>query len=307
MSLFLWLACAALLLLGAGLEMWRRAALRAQHQATRAFIERQVAANVPSREAGAQAGPTWRARQQARPWEGFFERAGVLPSPGFYAQWLIPAAVVAALALLIGGVLSAAVALALYTLLVYFRFWFKAEKRYQVIVRQLPSFLDSMVRLLTVGNSLPAAFQTAAGNTEDPLAGLLQRAAAQVQAGMDLDMALVQVARVHRIDELFLFAAIVDLSTRFGGRADQILARMAAFMRDREQAQQELSSLSSETRVSAWVLALLPICVAGFLMVVNPGFFEPMLYTSSGQQMLLIGLGLELLGGFLLYRLAKSI
>lgn len=306
MSAILWVGCIALLLIAGGLELWRRGHVQARRHASAEFAERQMAYAVPRTATDDPIGRLMPQRKP-RPWEFFFERAGVIPTPGFYARlvglWLLLAVV----ALLFSGILAAFVVAVLFAVLVYFRYWFKASKRYQAIVRQLPPFLDNMVRLLTIGNSLGAAFQAAAGNTEAPLRDLLASAVRQVQAGAELDASLRQVARVHGIEELFLFSAVVDLSMRFGGRADQVLARMAGFMRDREQAQQELIAMSSETRMSAWVLALLPVCVSGFLMVTNPAFFEPMLTQPTGQKILLTGLVLECVGGFALYKLAKSI
>ncbi|VVD68586.1 type II secretion system F family protein [Pandoraea soli] len=305
-AIVLWVIGIALLLIAAGLELWRRTHQRVRAQATSAFLERQLAQNAP--RFAANEGDAARApRRKSLPWEFFFERAGVQTDPMFYTTLVAPGLLLVMLFWMWHGPLSAIVVLLMYAVGTVLRYWFKAARRHRNIVRQLPIFLDGMVRMLTVGNSLPAAFQTAAGNADMPLRELLDRAVRQVQAGVDLDVALKQIARVYHVEEIYLFASVVDLSTRFGGRADQILSRMAGFMRDREQAQAELYALSSETRLSAWVLAALPIIVSAVLMLLNPKFFEPMFQEASGQRLLAIGLGLEVFGGFLLYRLAKSL
>ena len=51
-----------------------------------------------------------------------------------------------------------------------------------------------------------------------------------------------------------MVAAVVSIALRFGGRSDQVLERMAAFMRDVSQARSELSASSAEIRLSAWIL-----------------------------------------------------
>ena len=305
-AVVLWVICIALLLIAAGLELWRRTHQRVRAQATSAFLDRQLAQNAPRFAAG-EGSIARTPRRKSLPWEFFFERAGVQPNPMFYATLVAPGLLLVLVFWAWHGPLSAIVILLMYAVGTVMRYWFKAARRHRNIVRQLPIFLDGMVRMLTVGNSLPAAFQTAAGNADMPLRELLDRAVRQVQAGVDLDVALKQIARVYHVEEIYLFASVVDLSTRFGGRADQILSRMAGFMRDREQAQSELYALSSETRMSAWVLAALPIVVSAVLMLLNPKFFEPMFQEGSGQKLLAIGLGLEVFGGFLLYRLAKSL
>jgi tight adherence protein B len=66
-------------------------------------------------------------------------------------------------------------------------------------------------------------------------------------------------------------------------------------------------ALSAETRLSAWVLGLLPLVVAGGLFVMNAGYILLMWRDPMGKAMLLTALGLEVVGALLLYRLAKSI
>jgi tight adherence protein B len=78
-------------------------------------------------------------------------------------------------------------------------------------------------------------------------------------------------------------------------------------MRDLSQARQELKAITAETRLSAWVIGLLPLAVATFMTLTNPAFFMPMFTQPLGHKVLLMALGLELLGGGLLYRLAKSL
>ncbi|MGH8809394.1 MAG: type II secretion system F family protein, partial [Noviherbaspirillum sp.] len=136
---------------------------------------------------------------------------------------------------------------------------------------------------------------------------VLERASRLMQAGMELEHALHQEARIYKLVELDLVASVVGVAARFGGRADIVLERMAAFMRDLEQAQQELFALSAETRVSAWVMGLLPVGVGAFIVIFNNDMFVKMWTDPVGKHML-IGAGvLEVAGVCWLYRLVKSV
>ncbi|MBD8898942.1 type II secretion system F family protein [Rhodanobacter sp. DHG33] len=199
------------------------------------------------------------------------------------------------------------VMLALYAVLVWLWLRARIEKQQKQILRQLPDFLDGMVRLASIGNSLPMAFQVTTNSVQMPLRAVLDRAMSSVRAGHDLDRALQLAARPYRLHALELLHVVLGTGMRMGGRADQILQRMSDFMRDLEQAQQELRAITSETRMSAWVLGLLPVITATFMTLTNPTFFNPMFHQPLGHTILLIALGLELLGSFLLYRLAKSL
>ncbi len=211
----------------------------------------------------------------------------------------------AALAGAFGGLPAAAGALVATGLLSAFAAGLRRQRRRQRIVAQLPAFLDMLVRLVTIGHSLQSAFPQALAGAREPLANQLGNAAALVRAGVDLDQALAQSARGSGIPELHLLASVTGLGLRYGGRADLVLERMAAFMRDREQAEQELAAMSAETRLSAWVLGLLPVLVGSAIVVLNAGYFARMWADPTGRWLLLGALALQATGAVLLYRLAR--
>jgi tight adherence protein B len=107
--------------------------------------------------------------------------------------------------------------------------------------------------------------------------------------------------------QLYLVAAVVAVAMRFGGRSDQILDRMSAFMRDVEQARDELSALSAEVRLSAWVLALLPLGLAAFIILFNNALFMTMWHDPIGVRLLLGAVVLQVGGSYWLYRMARAI
>jgi tight adherence protein B len=181
----------------------------------------------------------------------------------------------------------------------------RAQKRYERISRQLPVFLDGIVRLITIGNSVPAAFQAALTSTEAPLRDCLDRVSRMLRSGVDIDVALKNVAVAYKVRELELVGSVLRISVKYGGRSDVMLERMAALMRDLEQAERELIAMSTETRLSSWVLGLLPSLLGGFVMITNPTYFEAMWNDAFGRKLVLSALALQVLGGFLLYRLAR--
>ncbi|RQO45645.1 secretion system protein [Variovorax sp. KBW07] len=205
----------------------------------------------------------------------------------------------------LGGGPAAIGALLMLLILAAFAIWLRLQKYRRQLVSQLPAFIDAMVRLITIGNSTQASFQLAITTTRAPLRAYLERAASLVRAGVDLDRALHQTATHARIEELYLLASILGLGVRYGGRADLLLERVGNFMRDREQAEHELVAMSSETRLSAWILGVLPVAVGLAIVILNPDYFMRMWQDSTGQMLVFGAVGLQLLGAALLYRLAR--
>lgn len=208
-------------------------------------------------------------------------------------------------AALVGGLLAVGATLIACVMFIYFLLAVRANKRRQLIVRQLPLFLDGIVRLITLGNSVPAAFQAALQSTEAPLRECLDYVSRMLRTGVEIDRALSQVAVIYGVRELELVGAVLRLSVKYGGRADVMLDRMASFMRDLEQAERELVAMSAETRLSSWVLAMLPIGIGGFLILSNPSYFASMWFDPTGRLLVYLAFGLQVAGAYLLYRLAS--
>lgn len=244
----------------------------------------------------------------ALPWDAALLRAGMTPGWRAPLLALVPGLALAGFAAMrLGTGWAFPLTLLLYALVAWLLLQRRIGRLQQKLIRQLPDFLDNLVRLTALGNSLQMSFQTASTQTVAPLRDLLDTTLRNARGGMDLDRALAQAAAPWRVEALEVLAVVLGVCVRIGGRSDQVLQRLSDFMRDLDQAQQELKATTSETRMSAWVLALLPPISALLMALVSPGFFEPMLREPQGHKILLAALGLELVGGFLLYRLAKSL
>ena len=126
-----------------------------------------------------------------------------------------------------------------------------------------------------------------------------------LRTGVEIDRALQHVGELYRVSEFELVGSVLRLSVKYGGRADTMLDRMASFMRDLEQAERELSAMSAETRLSSWVLALLPLGIGVFLILSNPHYFASMWHDGAGRQLVYLAFGLQVVGIFLLYRLVR--
>ncbi|MCC8391172.1 type II secretion system F family protein [Paraburkholderia sp. MMS20-SJTR3] len=232
-------------------------------------------------------------------------RAGLADAKGPLTLGALLVLALCGWAALAGGLMAFCATLAVCAMGFYFLLTIRAAKRRQQIVRQLPLFLDGIVRLITLGNSVPAAFQAALQSTEAPLRDCLDYVSRMLRTGVEIDRALSQVAAIYGVRELELVGAVLRLSVKYGGRADVMLDRMASFMRDLEQAERELVAMSAETRLSSWVLAMLPVGIGGFLILSNPKYFASMWFDPSGRQLVYLAFGLQLVGAYLLYRMTR--
>jgi tight adherence protein B len=323
------IAMLALMFAAAGLALWHRA-LRARERAQAArFVERQVQAAARPSPGPAQApgrGPrvdasangsagtppagvikraAYEGARFASMLDNLMRRAGVRKPRALITATLAATACLAPWAAMRAGAAFGAGVVVLALVGVYAWLSWRAQKRRQQIVRQLPIFLDGIVRLIVIGHSVPSAFQASLMSAEAPLRECLDRAVPMLRTGMEIDHALAAVARMYHVRELELVGSVLRVSVKYGGRSDVMLDRMSALMRDLEQADRELSALSTETRMSSWVLGLLPIVLGLAVIVMNPRYFNTMWVDPLGKRLVYTAIGLQMVGGWLLYRLAK--
>ena len=294
----------ALLCLAGAAEAWRLADRQRNQELSRGAVDRQLRASTPS--TGQIPAPSESAYEM--PWDGLLARAG-LP-PGVRIPLLVVAvglALASAVALRLDSLWMIPITLGLYAIVLGFLMHRKIERRQRQIMRQVPDFLEHMVRLTALGNSLAMAFQNAAAHVPPPLRPILDSTLSATRAGMDLERALALAAQPQGLRMLEVLASVLGIGLKVGGRADQILQRMSDFMRDLEQAQQELVATTSETRASAWVIGMLPPLCALMMALTSPDFFTPMVEQPLGQKLLILAALMEAIGAFLLYRLARSL
>ncbi|MFT4246419.1 MAG: type II secretion system F family protein [Pseudomonas sp.] len=310
MSLALLLLSVALLCLAGGIELWWNVTARQRQRTAANHVATRLGTTAPAASPSANA-PRARATvpQQALPaWRALLRRADLRDHPSTLVLLALPGIVLTTGTWLrMHSLIFAVLALVLYVFAAALWLRRRIEHQRQQLLRQLPDFLENMVRLAGIGNSLSIAFQTSTAQVVPPLRPLLDTALVYTRGGMDLDRALQQAARPYRLQALETLSVILGTSLRIGGRSDQILQRMSDFLRDLEQVQQELTATTSETRMSAWVIGLLPPAMALLMALFSPDFFRPMLEQAFGHKLMIAALLLEGLGALLLYRLAKSL
>ncbi|KVK85980.1 type II secretion system F family protein [Burkholderia cepacia] len=329
-SATVWVLAIAMLCVAAAMMLWRHAETRRVRTDAKRFIDSRLEPGAragvgaqaarPSAAGAARAVPTQpgvaRSASSDTLWKRWYamaseyltnleSRAGIEDARGKTLVALVVLVAIAAVAGNRGGALASFAALACGSSILGVWLASRIQRRRLKIVRQIPSFLDGIVRLVTLGNSVPAAFQSALLTTEEPLRGCLDHVSRMLRGGVEIDRAMVHVAKIYRTEEFELVGSVLRLSVKYGGRADVMLERMAVFMRDLEQAERELTAMSAETRLSAFVLVMLPIGIGSFIIVSNPKYLHGMWNDPGGRTLLMLAFLLQLAGSVWLYRMAR--
>lgn len=239
--------------------------------------------------------------------EQLFWRAGMEIRESHVVMALSVTGLIMLITFLMQGLLAAltvplVIAVGIYTFL-----WQRANSRIKAILAQLPLFLDQVLRALGTGRSMESALQLAVSETPDPLHEIFNRVLRMNQLGNDLGEAIMDAAHLYRVQELYLVALAIRVNRTYGSSVRDLLSNIVKMIHDREAARRELRTMTGETRVTAWVLGMLPIFIAGYILMMNPDYMLSMWEDDGGRIMLITATAFQLVGGFTLWRMIKSI
>ena len=174
-------------------------------------------------------------------------------------------------------------------------------KRLIRIEQQLPDALDLMGRALRAGHAFPTAFKMVGDEMAAPLAGEFRAAFDEVNFGVAMPDALMNLATRVPSTDLRYFVIAVLIQRETGGNLSELLDNISSIIRDRIKLMGQIRVLSAEGKMSGWVLSLLPFCAALAINFSNPTYLE-VLYTDPGGKKLLMGAGVLMFLGILAMR-----
>ena len=185
---------------------------------------------------------------------------------------------------------------AVVALLPYFYVTRTKAKRLDRIEQQLPDALDLMGRALRAGHAFPTALKMVGDEMSDPIAAEFRVAFDEVNFGIAMPEALMNLATRVPSTDLRYFVIAVLIQRETGGNLSELLASISAIIRDRLKLLGQVKVLSAEGRLSAWILALLPFGAAFMIQIVNPKFLEVLYTDPTGRKMLAVAGVMMLLG-----------
>ncbi len=204
-----------------------------------------------------------------------------------------------------GRVFLTLVALGLGIVIPWMYLSYKAAQRRKAFMAALPDTLQLMAGSLSAGYSMPQAVDTVVREGKPPISTEFNRALIETRLGVDLEDALDGIAqRMQSVDFAWVVMAI-RIQREVGGNLAEVLTTVSATLRERERLRRQVQVLSAEGRLSAWILGLLPVVFALYLVLVRPEYLEPLLTTAFGWLLLGTGIVLLLVGGLWLRKVVK--
>ena len=180
----------------------------------------------------------------------------------------------------------------------------KAE-RLTKIEQQLPDALDLMGRSMRAGHAFPTALKLVGEEMSDPLAEEFRTVFDEVNFGVSMSDALMNLASRVPSTDLRYFVIAVLIQRETGGNLTELLGSISAIIRDRLKLLGQVRVLSAEGRMSAWVLGLLPFGSAVIMNAVNPEFMSVLYTDPTGRKMVGIAVSMLVAGIFVIRKVIR--
>lgn len=140
--------------------------------------------------------------------------------------------------------------------------------------RQLPDAIDLMIRALRSGHAFSSTLQMVGEEMTEPIASEFRTVHDEVNFGVSLQQALMNLSERIPITDLRYFIVAVLIQRESGGNLTEILGNLSRLIRERLKLLARVRVLSSEGRLSAWVLVVMPFAIATIMNLVNPKFMS---------------------------------
>jgi tight adherence protein B len=161
-----------------------------------------------------------------------------------------------------------------------------AQSRYRnQFLDRFPDALDLIGRAVKAGLPVLDATEVAAREIPAPVGTELQRTIEEMRIGVDVDEAMQHTADRIRVPDFRFFVVALKLQRRTGGALAETLANLSHVIRRRKEIRLKARALSSESKCSALVLALLPFVVGGVMFLINSDLASVLLVDPRGRFM----------------------
>ena len=174
--------------------------------------------------------------------------------------------------------------------------WYKRRKRLNMFLELLPDALDLVSRALSAGHAFSEALHMVATEMPDPIAGEFQKTYEEQNLGLSLKLALENLTQRIPLLDLHMCVTAIMIQRETGGNLAEILEKVAYTIRERFRIMGDLKTLTTSSRMSAWLLCGLPIAVSLVITLMNPEYMSVLWKDPRGHVLIAVALFMQLTG-----------
>ena len=183
--------------------------------------------------------------------------------------------------------------------------WYKRSKRFNSFLELLPDTLDLISRALSAGHAFSEALNMVATEMPEPIATEFRKTYEEQNLGLSIKLALENLAERMPLLDLRMCITAILIQRETGGNLAEILEKVAYTIRERFRILGDLKTLTTSSRMSAWLLCGLPVSVAFAVTVLNPEYMSVLWKDQRGHYLIFAALFMQLTGMLIVRKILK--
>lgn len=169
---------------------------------------------------------------------------------------------------------------------------FIRKRRFNKFTKEFPNAIDIIIRGIRSGLPLNDCIKIIANDAEEPVKGEFVKLIEATQVGLTMPEATARLYESIPTSETNFFAIVISIQASAGGNLSEALSNLSKVLRERRKMADKIQSVSMEAKTSAGIIGSLPFAVAMMMVLVSPGYIDPLFETTSGHKILLVCAGL---------------
>ena len=190
--------------------------------------------------------------------------------------------------IILGGLFAAS--------LPFLHVWWKRKKRFDSFLELLPDSLELISRALGAGHAFSEALLMVSQEMPEPIAGEFRKTYEEQNLGLSVKLALENLTERIPLLDLRMCVTAVLIQRETGGNLGEILEKVAYTIRERFRIMGDLKTLTTSSRLSAWLLCALPIFVALAVTFMNPDYMAVLWKDPRGHYLIAAALFMQITG-----------
>lgn len=174
--------------------------------------------------------------------------------------------------------------------------WWTRRKRFDHFLENLPDALELMSRALSAGHGFAEALHMVSTEMPEPIATEFRKTYDEQNLGLSLKLALENLTDRIPLLDLRMCVTAVLIQRETGGNLAEILEKVAYTIRERFRIMGDLKTLTTSSRMSAWILCGLPILVALAVTLLNPDYMSVLWKDQRGHYLIAAAVILQVSG-----------
>lgn len=234
------------------------------------------------------------------------ERAGLKMKPGEFLMLRVATALVPAAAASVFKLIWLAPILALVGFFLP-RMWVNGRRRKRItqIDNQLVEALQLLSNALKAGFGMMQAIDSVATQVGGPLGEEFRQLQRDTALGLPPDEALNAMSKRAESYDLDIVVTAIQIQRTVGGNLSEILDQVAETMRERERIKGEITALTSQQRMTGYIIAALPVFIGGLFYLINADYMNPLVNTLGGRALLIAAGFMEVVGMTIIKKIVK--